>query len=139
MHEPRWHGEFRKCSDLFTISKTDDGFCCSFNTISLAEGFAKDETFEDSKETEYYSYDSYPVYDYIYQYYNEAYGDSSQYDNNGDESDKETNNIDSDNDEVVEDGEDEDNDEYGQDGDNDEDGDNEIDEDGEYEIVSDTW
>ena len=41
MHEPRWHGEFRKCSDLFTISKTDDGFCCSFNTISLAEGFAE--------------------------------------------------------------------------------------------------
>ena len=26
---------------MFTSSKTDDGFCCSFNTVSLAEGFAK--------------------------------------------------------------------------------------------------
>ena len=60
----RWHGEFRKCSDLFTISKTDDGFCCSFNTISLAEGFAKAATFESSKETYNYNYDSYPNYDY---------------------------------------------------------------------------
>ena len=25
---------------MFTSTKTDDGFCCSFNTVSLAEGFA---------------------------------------------------------------------------------------------------
>lgn len=34
----RWHGEYRNCSNMFTSSKTDDGFCCSFNTVSLAEG-----------------------------------------------------------------------------------------------------
>ena len=37
----RWHGEYKNCSDLFRSSKTDDGFCCSFNTVSLAEGFTK--------------------------------------------------------------------------------------------------
>ena len=35
----RWHGEFRNCSHMFKVSKTDDGFCCSFNTVSLSEGF----------------------------------------------------------------------------------------------------
>ena len=28
-----WRGEERKCSDLFDVRKTDDGFCCSFNTL----------------------------------------------------------------------------------------------------------
>ena len=26
-------GEERRCSDLFDVRKTDDGFCCSFNTL----------------------------------------------------------------------------------------------------------
>ena len=28
-----WRGERRKCSDIFEVRKTDDGFCCSFNTL----------------------------------------------------------------------------------------------------------
>ena len=28
-----WRGEERNCSDLFDVRKTDDGFCCSFNTL----------------------------------------------------------------------------------------------------------
>ena len=28
-----WRGEERKCSDLFDVRKTDEGFCCSFNTL----------------------------------------------------------------------------------------------------------
>ena len=28
-----WRGEERQCSDLFDVRKTDDGFCCSFNTL----------------------------------------------------------------------------------------------------------
>ena len=28
-----WRGEQRKCSDIFDVRKTDDGFCCSFNTL----------------------------------------------------------------------------------------------------------
>merc|ERR1712106_1312545 len=36
----RWHGKFRNCSELFKMKKTDDGFCCSFNTRSVSESFA---------------------------------------------------------------------------------------------------
>ena len=49
----RWHGEFRNCSEMFKPTKTDDGFCCSFNTVSLSEGFAKSPTIkQDSADSE---------------------------------------------------------------------------------------
>ncbi len=32
-----WHGEAVNCSDVFQTSRTDVGFCCSFNTIKLEE------------------------------------------------------------------------------------------------------
>ena len=32
-----WRGEERKCSDLFDVRKTDDGFCCSFNTLEQSQ------------------------------------------------------------------------------------------------------
>ena len=85
----RWHGEYRKCADLFKISKTDDGFCCSFNTISLAEGFAKAEVFEESKETEYYEeydYDLPANYD-EYEYDSEDYEEDDSSDNDEDSND----------------------------------------------------
>jgi hypothetical protein len=27
----KWRGEVTACNDLFTMHKTDAGFCCSFN------------------------------------------------------------------------------------------------------------
>ena len=61
----RWHGEYRNCSEMFTSSKTDDGFCCSFNTVSLAEGFAKlDDDDGDDDEDYYEYYDGEDYYDY---------------------------------------------------------------------------
>ena len=32
-----WRGEQRKCSDIFDVRKTDDGFCCSFNTLEQSQ------------------------------------------------------------------------------------------------------
>ena len=32
-----WRGEQRKCSDIFEVRKTDDGFCCSFNTLEQSQ------------------------------------------------------------------------------------------------------
>ena len=56
---------------MFTSSKTDDGFCCSFNTVSLAEGFATEELNDDSNSNDYeYDYDygySYGFDDYQYE------------------------------------------------------------------------
>lgn len=50
---------------MFTSSKTDDGFCCSFNTVSLAEGFAKlDDDDGDDDEDYYEYYDGEDYYDY---------------------------------------------------------------------------
>ena len=64
----RWHGEFRNCSEMFTSSKTDDGFCCSFNTVNLAEGFAKlEEEEEDDDGNGIGDYD-YPAGDYYDDY-----------------------------------------------------------------------
>ena len=40
----RWQGEYRKCSEMFTMTKTDDGYCCSFNTVSVQSTFAREET-----------------------------------------------------------------------------------------------
>ena len=28
-----WHGQIEKCSELFSITRTDAGFCCSFNVV----------------------------------------------------------------------------------------------------------
>ena len=28
-----WQGTMEKCSDLFSITRTDAGFCCSFNVV----------------------------------------------------------------------------------------------------------
>ena len=33
----RWQGEFRNCSKMFKVKKTDDGYCCSFNTFDVSE------------------------------------------------------------------------------------------------------
>ena len=51
---------------MFSSTKTDDGFCCSFNTVSLAEGFAKLEVdaADDSNDGDYYDdYDGGDYYD----------------------------------------------------------------------------
>ena len=32
-----WYGMKYDCSDLFKLSPTDDGFCCSFNTLAMEE------------------------------------------------------------------------------------------------------
>ena len=57
----RWQGEYRNCSEMFKVTKTDNGFCCSFNTISVSEGFAKapeDESAdEEPAEYDYAFYD----------------------------------------------------------------------------------
>ena len=64
----RWHGEYKNCSELFQSTKTDDGFCCSFNTVSLAEGFSKVEldvnSANDSTGPDYDDYESYDYLDY---------------------------------------------------------------------------
>ena len=64
----RWHGEYKNCSELFQSTKTDDGFCCSFNTVSLAEGFSKVELDVDSDGPDYDDYGSYDYLDYDYDY-----------------------------------------------------------------------
>ena len=32
-----WRGQAKKCSELFDIRKTDEGFCCSFNTLEQSQ------------------------------------------------------------------------------------------------------
>ena len=32
-----WYGMKYDCSDLFKLRPTDDGFCCSFNTLAMEE------------------------------------------------------------------------------------------------------
>ena len=51
----RWQGEYRNCSEMFKVTKTDNGFCCSFNTISVSEGFAKapEDVSSDDESAEY--------------------------------------------------------------------------------------
>ena len=41
--------------------KTDDGFCCSFNTINIEETFVKEEEVNGTEDDDYYDY-----YDYYY-------------------------------------------------------------------------
>ena len=33
----QWNGKAVKCGDLFAVRRTDGGFCCSFNTVRMAE------------------------------------------------------------------------------------------------------
>ena len=77
----RWHGEYQNCSELFESTKTDDGFCCSFNTVSLAEGFAKVEldvsSSNASTENDYDDYGSYDYLDYDYEGSGEGSGSGS--------------------------------------------------------------
>ena len=35
--ECHWYGKKHDCSDLFKLRPTDDGFCCSFNTLEMKE------------------------------------------------------------------------------------------------------
>ena len=77
----RWHGEYQNCSDLFQSTKTDDGFCCSFNTVSLAEGFSKVEldvsSGSASSGSDYDDYESYDYLDYDYDYDGSGSGEGS--------------------------------------------------------------
>ena len=42
-----WKGEEVDCNDIFTIQKTDNGFCCSFNALKPTEQFLN---FEEDEE-----------------------------------------------------------------------------------------
>ena len=44
----KWQGKRVDCDKVVKQRKTDDGFCCSFNTIDLTEGYALSE--EDLEE-----------------------------------------------------------------------------------------
>merc|ERR1712106_771114 len=35
-----WQGEVVNCTDFFSIRRTDNGYCCSFNTLPMSEQFA---------------------------------------------------------------------------------------------------
>ena len=62
----KWHGKRVDCDKLVKKTKTDAGFCCSFNTMDL-----NDEIDWSDKEKEEDSSD----YDYDYDYNNDEYGD----------------------------------------------------------------
>ena len=32
----KWQGKIEKCMDIFSVIKTDVGFCCSFNAVNQA-------------------------------------------------------------------------------------------------------
>ena len=38
-----WKGKQVNCNDIFTIHKTDNGFCCSFNALNISEMFQNSE------------------------------------------------------------------------------------------------
>ena len=33
----QWQGEAKDCADLFTLAKSDSGYCCSFNLVDTDE------------------------------------------------------------------------------------------------------
>ena len=33
----QWQGEVKDCADLFTLAKSDSGYCCSFNLVDTDE------------------------------------------------------------------------------------------------------
>ena len=68
-----WRGEERKCSDLFEVRKTDEGFCCSLNTLDLADSYVVPED-TDSAASSASSFMgaagcNYGNYDYDYHHY----------------------------------------------------------------------
>ena len=48
----KWQGKRVDCDKIVTQRKTDDGFCCSFNTIDMAESYALSE--EDLIENDFH-------------------------------------------------------------------------------------
>ena len=44
----KWQGKRVDCDKVVMQRKTDDGFCCSINTIDLAESYAASE--DDAEE-----------------------------------------------------------------------------------------
>ena len=63
------------------MTKTDDGFCCAFNTISVQSSYAS-ESGEDYDQSEYGD-DNYDYYDYDDQDY-DYYDSDSDYDSDND-------------------------------------------------------
>ena len=59
---------------MFKVTKTDDGFCCSFNTVSLSEGFAKSPTLHEGSDNEddYEDFEYEEYIDYGVQIYDEV-------------------------------------------------------------------
>ena len=45
-----WKGKQVKCNDIFSIHKTDNGFCCSFNALNISEMFYNSENIEITKD-----------------------------------------------------------------------------------------
>ncbi|XP_023321954.1 uncharacterized protein LOC111696554 isoform X2 [Eurytemora carolleeae] len=39
----KWQGKRQECKKFVTMTNTDAGFCCSINTVNLADSFTKDE------------------------------------------------------------------------------------------------
>ena len=44
----RWQGNYTDCSKLFKMRKTDDGFCCAFNTVTWREEYDQSEYEDDN-------------------------------------------------------------------------------------------
>eukprot|EP00094_Tigriopus_californicus_P002100 TCALIF_02024-PA protein Name:"Similar to Nach Sodium channel protein Nach (Drosophila melanogaster)" AED:0.08 eAED:0.09 QI:38/0.85/0.37/1/0.28/0.5/8/0/589 len=61
-----WQGIPKKCDTLFKVSKSDNGFCCSFNIVTTREQFETADTVEGS------SNDSFTDYYYEIQYFDET-------------------------------------------------------------------
>ena len=70
----RWRGNYTDCSKLFKMTKTDDGFCCAFNTISVQSSYAS-ESGEEYDQSEYGDDD-----DYYDDYYDDEDYDDENYD-----------------------------------------------------------
>ncbi|XP_023340883.1 sodium channel protein Nach [Eurytemora carolleeae] len=64
----KWQGKQVECKDFVQLRKTDSGFCCSFNTINIADNFEK-ESSGSSEDEDYYD-------DYV------EYGENDDYDYN---------------------------------------------------------
>ena len=67
---------------MFKPTKTDDGFCCSFNTVSLSEGFGKiggSKKEQDNQEDDYYDdYDHEDFYDYSEEEYKDENSETKE-------------------------------------------------------------
>ena len=74
----RWQGNYTDCSELFKMTKTDDGFCCAFNTISVQSSYAS-ESGEEYDPSEYED-DNYDYYDYDDEDYDDEDYDDEDYD-----------------------------------------------------------